>query len=480
MVDRCNQTGTASYVTLPVFAIMGHPNEGKSTVVSTLAEDECVPVSRTPGETRRCHTYTVSLNGTRHLEFIDTPGFQNPSAILTWFEQFEGDEMNLVPSFLAAHAANPHFHHDLELLRPLKHQAGILYVADASRPLRDVDKVEMEILRLTGRPRMAILNRKRETDTFLEPWREAVGRRFNIIRDFNAHNATFQERVQLLEAMKVLNQVWEAPLETFLTAMKSDWQGRLQESSLILISLLDQVMQHIHRHPMQTNQPLSDQKAAAIQGYQNDIRQFERKARAAWCKHYHHPSLSACGTPADLAELDLFAEHVWRLLGFSKQQLITMGAITGGMLGAGADLAAGGLTFGILAASGALLGAVGGWRGAPRIGAKKLPLWPGRKTLAKEFLQVGPCRDIQLPSILIDRSLLYLQRLMNWSHGRRDPETFEQTLRTSGSLVAGWTQSQNTVLTNWLMAHRKSQMDTQTVDRELQNLIQKLLTQKDP
>ena len=28
---------------IPVFAIIGHPNEGKSSVLSTLAEDDSVP-----------------------------------------------------------------------------------------------------------------------------------------------------------------------------------------------------------------------------------------------------------------------------------------------------------------------------------------------------------------------------------------------------------------------------------------------------
>ncbi|HSL60856.1 MAG TPA: GTPase, partial [Desulfotignum sp.] len=37
---------------------MGHPNEGKSAVVSTLTEDDQVRVSPVPGETKVCRTYT--------------------------------------------------------------------------------------------------------------------------------------------------------------------------------------------------------------------------------------------------------------------------------------------------------------------------------------------------------------------------------------------------------------------------------------
>ena len=57
-------------------------------------------------------------------------------------------------------ADNQEFRQDVELLLPLTQGAGIIYVVDGSRPVRGVDRAEMEILRLTGLPRMAILNSK--------------------------------------------------------------------------------------------------------------------------------------------------------------------------------------------------------------------------------------------------------------------------------------------------------------------------------
>ena len=48
---------------IPEFAIMGHPNEGKSSVLSTLAEDDSVRVSTQPGETRECRTFPVAIDG---------------------------------------------------------------------------------------------------------------------------------------------------------------------------------------------------------------------------------------------------------------------------------------------------------------------------------------------------------------------------------------------------------------------------------
>ncbi len=59
---------------IPEFAVLGHPNEGKSAVVSTLTEDDQVRVSPVPGETTVCRTYTVKIDGKEIIRFVDTPG----------------------------------------------------------------------------------------------------------------------------------------------------------------------------------------------------------------------------------------------------------------------------------------------------------------------------------------------------------------------------------------------------------------------
>lgn len=442
-------------------------------MVSTLAEDETVSISRTPGETRRCHTYSVTLQGTPRFKLIDTPGFQNPAAVLQWFQSHPGPEADVVNDFLKAHAGQERFHHDMELLHPLSDQAGILYVVDASRPLREVDRQEMEILRLTGRPRMALLNCKREGSAYHEVWRDAVGRRFNIIRDFNAHHATFSERIHLLEALKVLNQEWEGPLTEVIEALREDWHHRTSESTLVLLELLRDAVHHVHHHRMSATDPMDTQKDAAIEGYRKDLRAMEQRARKNWRALYHHQTLPGGEDLSPLVGGDLFAEHVWRLLGFSRRQLTTIGAVTGGILGAGADLAAGGLTFGVLAAGGAALGAMGGWKGGPNLGAKRLPL-PGGRTFASETLQVGPCRDFQLVSILVDRSLLYLSRLMNWAHGRRDHEAFQAAIRQSEGFVTHWSKEQRDLLLRWFTRHQK-QRETAETDAELKELLERIL-----
>lgn len=182
--------------TIPVFAVIGHPNEGKSSVVATLVENDRIRISPVPGETVRAQEYPVIIDGEPCIVFVDTPGFQNPVQTLGWMRKHPMPEGKMVEAFLREHADDPGLEHERELLTPLTRGAGLIYVADASRPLRQVDLAEMEILRLTGCPRMAILNCKTGEEGFLEEWKNALRRHFNAVRMFNALAATFAERLR--------------------------------------------------------------------------------------------------------------------------------------------------------------------------------------------------------------------------------------------------------------------------------------------
>ena len=168
----------------PRFAIVGHPNKGKSSIVATLAEDDAVAISPHPGTTTRARAYPMRLDGEMLYELIDTPGFQRARETLTWLESHDrgaGARAAVVREFVHAHAADPRFHDECELLQPIVDGAGILYVVDGSRPYGRQYEPEMEVLRWTGRPRMALINLIGKGD-HIEEWRAALAQYFSIVR----------------------------------------------------------------------------------------------------------------------------------------------------------------------------------------------------------------------------------------------------------------------------------------------------------
>ncbi len=171
-------------LSIPEFAVLGHPNEGKSSVLSTLAEDDSVRISPIPGETVVCQSFPVCIDGREIIRFTDTPGFQNPRKTLKMLESYNLDSKDVFQKFRTENREDPALRDDCELLAPIINGAGIIYVVDGSRPIRNVDRAEMEILRLTGLPRMAVINTKEADRGYLDDWRAIFRKSFNAIRIF--------------------------------------------------------------------------------------------------------------------------------------------------------------------------------------------------------------------------------------------------------------------------------------------------------
>lgn len=439
-------------MTAPAYAALGHPNEGKSSVISALTENDSIRISPTPGETVTCATYSLDIGGDSVLKLIDTPGFQNPSSILEWMDSWEGPESELIQAFLSGHTNRPEFHHDCELMSPLTGNTGILYVVDASRPLREADRQEMEILRRTGRPRLALLNLKTEVRRFLPDWQEALTRRFNLIREFDAHHVSFEGRMDLLDALAELTPEHKDHLKSLKTSLRQGWTHRMEEASLVLETLWLRTLRHTAKKVYDPTRPEEPQFEEVREQYREDIRTFERKARRELHTIYQHPSLPHGGSQESPFTEELFAEKVWNILGLNRKQLATAGALTAGAIGAGMDLAAGGITFGVFTATGLVAGGLGGWIGSQKLGAKRFP-FPGAGPIAKEQIVVGPISNPQLLFILLDRAMLYVNRLIHWSHGRRDTEAFLESLFMKEGLTKTWSDPERKLLIKWIKTH---------------------------
>jgi GTP-binding protein EngB required for normal cell division len=401
---------------VPEFAIVGHPNEGKSSVLSTLAEDDSVRVSATPGETVVCQPFPVVIDGREIIRFIDTPGFQHPGEILHQLQGLKGETDDIIASFRAKYGDRQEFRQDVELLLPLTQGAGIIYVVDGSRPVRSVDRAEMEILRLTGLPRMAILNSKDDAVDFLDQWKEEFRKTFNVFRVFNAHRATYAERIALLEALKHIDQDWQATLDTVIAAFKKDWTQRNQATAGIITAMLEECLSCTLNRNLADDVDEDRVKADMQAAFEKNIRKIEHKAQQQIRGLFKHNIFNYDLPPQSILHEDMFSESTWKFLGLTSNQQIVAAGIGGAGIAAAIDAATAGASFGVFAALGGLAGA--GWaalsgKGLARTRIMGVPLG-GRE------MQIGPVKNIQFLYILLDRSLIYYSHIINWAHGRRD------------------------------------------------------------
>ena len=421
---------------IPEFAILGHPNEGKSSVLSTLAEDDSVRISATPGETTVCRTFPVIIDGQEMLRFTDTPGFQNPSRLLSELKNRFSSSSNPIEDFRAYALDVPELHDDCELLKPLERGAGIIYIVDGARPVRNVDRAEMEILRLSGRPRMAIINCKHEDEQYLEEWKIEFRKNFNSNRRFNAHRATYIERIALLEALKSIDQDWQETLEKIVYTFKKDWQNRNSVTVDLITDLLRDALSLKLSENLAPTKDARQPQEKLFTKYSEKIKQKERHSHKQIKQLFKHNIFNYELPPHSLLHEDLFNEKTWQLLGLTKKQVIIAGGVGGAAIGASLDIAALGHGLGMFTAVGSMAGALGALWGGEKFSrqAEILGL-----SLGGNQIQIGPSKSIDLLFILLNRTLLFYKYTINWAHGRRDYESLEQ--EDHSGKVTGFTRN---------------------------------------
>ena len=405
----------------PTFAIVGHPNKGKSSIVATLAEDEAVAISPDPGTTRIARSFRMRINDQTLYELVDTPGFQRPRAILEWLKQHERGadaRPQVVREFVAAHAKDQRFESEVELLKPILAGAGVLYVVDGTHPYGPEYEPEMEVLRWTGRPRMALINLIGAGD-FIEDWRAALNQYFSIVRVFDAQRADFSKRLELLRAFRELgggDAGWAGALDRAVSALESERRERRRRTALEIVELLSDVLSFRevgpapeHADQTQLVKELSDRLMARV-------RNREQAARRVVQDLYQHSRLEANEAAIDLLTEDVFSERSFVMFGLSTTQLAMTGAATGALAGGVIDAAVGGASLLLGAGIGALLGGIGVVFGANRLAKVQVFGAP----MGGMQMQVGPITNPNFPWVVLGRALLHHRLIAERNHARRE------------------------------------------------------------
>lgn len=405
----------------PRFAIVGHPNKGKSSIVATLAEDDSVAISPDPGTTRVARSFRMRIDGEVLYELIDTPGFQRPRALLEWLRGHERGadaRAQLVREALAAHADDERFRDESELLRPILAGAGILYVVDGTHPYGPEYEPEMEILRWTGQPRMALINMIGPGD-YVEDWRRALNQYFSIVRVFDAQRADFGKRLELLRAFRELeahDEHWRGRLEHAVQVLEHDRRRRRRAAASEIADMLIDVLSWRESAPAPEGMDQQVLASALAARLRKRIAHREQLARGVVQELYNHPALQARESDLALLAEDLFSARSFEIFGLSRRQLAMSGAAGGALAGGAIDIAAGGASLLLGAGIGALIGGASAVFGADRLAKVQLFGSP----MGGLQLIVGPITTPNLPWTLLGRALLHHKLIAERNHARRE------------------------------------------------------------
>ena len=407
----------------PKFAVVGHPNKGKSSIVSALAMDDSVQVSDTPGTTNKQRAFPLVVDGMTLYELFDTPGFQRARRVLAWLEKHEvsaDKKHEVVQAFIQAHKEDERFNDEIQLLEPIMQGAGIIYVVDGSMPYGSEYEAEMEVLRWTGQPSMALINHIHDSD-YSQEWKRALDQYFKMVRTFNPMDNSVAQHIHILESMAQLKEEWIEPVKLSIKRFEEYHNHMMTKSAYLMAKLVYNATSMVQKHTFKTENPSQKDREKLETNYKNKLRTLEINAQNKIENIWNHDHLDMTQENLTFEEMDLFSEATASVFGLTKKELMITGASSGAVTGAGIDLLFAGHTLLLGGVIGGLVGGVGAYFGFDELSEIKVL----GQTIGKRYLQIGPMDNRNFPYILLGRALYHTVKVSRRSHAKRDSVVLE-------------------------------------------------------
>lgn len=405
----------------PVFAVVGHPNKGKSSVVATLSQNDAIAIALEPGTTRQCQRYDMTVDGQTLYTLADTPGFQRPRAVLEWLQAHSlsaSDRADTVAAFLIQHRGDDRYLDEVELLTPIMEGAGIIYVVDGSVPYSPAHEAEMTILRWTGQPSLALINSIGAED-YGDTWKAALGQFFQVVKQFNALEAPYEEHLKLLKAFGQLEPGWEQPLDAAVQHLEEQRRQRQRQAVDVIARTLEDMMSHQELSLLSPE--ISDGKTQDVRlrksWYDHQRRREQRQRKDIESLYQHHRIERQEAALEWHSDHDLFSERNREFWGVSRRYLAGAGFGAGALGGVAVDALTLGGSLGTGALIGGLIGATGSYFYGDKLAA---PLLKTTRLASGTRQRVfGPAQDIQFGYIVLGRAVDHWWRISQRNHAGR-------------------------------------------------------------
>ncbi|MCW8944582.1 MAG: DUF3482 domain-containing protein [Sedimenticola sp.] len=401
----------------PVFAVVGHPNKGKSSVVAALTQNDQVKISPVSGTTRVSQRFALKLDNKTVFELVDTPGFQRASKCLAWLNDghVTADQRpERVRAFLESFSGQEKFIDEVELLTPIIEGAGIIYVIDGSLPYSPEYETEMEILRWSGSPRLALIN-PIGGDQYVEQWQQALNQYFSLVRVFDPLHASFDQHLQLLRTFGQLDTHKTAAFDHAIEELERYRQLKLKQAARIIVETLynlityQQSNSHLER--------LAKDKLAAVMPdeiaqFNRQLNKMEREGQQQLEALFLYHQLEADSSRLKVHQSELMDVTQWSFWGLDKKQLVVVSAGAGAAIGLLADAGLGGTSLMTGVVSGGFVGGLSGWFGVDWL-KDKLPAW---MPFNNETHLLGPVNDSNFSFVVLGRALSHARAMLARSH----------------------------------------------------------------
>ncbi|WP_332674112.1 DUF3482 domain-containing protein [Aromatoleum sp.] len=382
-------------------AVVGHTNTGKTSLLRTLTRDTGFgEVSSRPSTTRHVEGARLLADGEVLVELYDTPGLEDPIALLERVEAIEADAgedkrldgFTRIERFLQTPVAGRRFEQEAKVLRQMLASDAAFYVVDARDPVLAKHRDELAILANCAIPLLPVLNFVLDPAADESSWREALARLglHAVVRFDTVAPERGGER-RLYEKLATLVDEHRPALERLVASREREAQARHAAGLRVLAELLVDVAA-----ARATVAADPESIRAAVAELHEKVRRREQVGVDALLTLYRfrRDDVDAAALPLldGRWENDLFNPETFRAMGIG----LGTGAAAGAAAGVGIDLMLGGLTLGTAALLGAIAG--GGWQAMRQFGDRVVERLRGQRELSVDdgILRLLAVRQMRL------------------------------------------------------------------------------------
>lgn len=412
----------------PSFVLVGHPNKGKSSIVSTLAYDDSVEISPTPGETKKTKYHPLKVGDKILYKIYDTPGFENAKRAMHWLEKNETtskEHPKTLKKFVEENKNNSNFKEEIELLNPIVNGGAIIYVVDGSLPYKEEYEAEMKILSWSGNPSMALINRIGSGD-YVDDWKNALNQHFKIIREFNPMSASLEEKLKLLDAFSAMNQEWESSIDYAKEAL-------VHKNEIVFYSTAKAIESNVRKSISHTltssliKDEISDKDKLNYEGqYKKNLIEFEKASQKKVQELWSHYRLDSSMEEIKFSD-ELFCGDFSKD-GLTKKSFIMVSTVASASLAGATGFAFSApssvLDLGVTTFLSTTLSTAGGAAVGFTTSTLGYNKFINSSTLGKLFskkrFKVGPMQNHNFIFILSARAIFHARAVSIRSHAKRD------------------------------------------------------------
>ena len=232
------------------FAVIGKPNNGKSTIISTLTFDDRIEIADEIGTTKKSAKYLYNYMGKNVSAYYDTPGFEKAKLILIYIEEHKETVTSInqiLQNFIDEYSNNTSTKKDIEILKAIIQSDFLVFVINISENFnKNVIGYELEILKELKKRTIILFNQVDKNKDYSSTWINEL-KKYDLvnIHQIDPLNSQHENIIHILASLYSLNSgVYDTQqLDNVIRTYRTHYDQNLKSSSELISKYLRDVLQ---------------------------------------------------------------------------------------------------------------------------------------------------------------------------------------------------------------------------------------------